>query len=338
MGDRGDLEDAVAARLQVGADHVGEVLAVGDVDLVQDDHPRPVAETAVLRQLLLDDVEVGDRVAVRLQGRGVQDVDQHLAALDMPQELQAQPLALAGTRDQARDVRDRVDRGTGRDHTQIGHQRGEGIVRDLRLGRGEHRDQRGLAGAGVADQRHIGDGLQLQHDVPRLAGLAEQREAGGLAAGGGQRGVAEAAATALARDEGGALAHQVGQHLAVPVQHDRAVRDRQDQVLAVLALAVVARAGLAVGGLAVRVVVVVEEGGDVLVDDQDHVAAPAAVAAVGAAERLELLPVNGGTAVASVTRGDVQLDAVHEGGHGGDASRSAGLSAYCWDSAGMSSS
>jgi hypothetical protein len=53
-----------------------------------------------------------------------------------------------------------------------------------------------------------------------------------------------------------------------------------------------------------------------VVTDQDHVTATAAVAAVRAAERLELLPVDGGTAVTSATRGDMQLDAVHEGGHG----------------------
>jgi hypothetical protein len=63
-------------------------------------------------------------------------------------------------------------------------------------------------------------------------------------------------------------------------------------------------------------VVVVEQRGHGLVDGEDHIAAPAAVAAVRTAERLELLTVDGGTAVASVTRGDVQLDAVHEGGHG----------------------
>lgn len=178
-----------------------------------------------------------------------------------------------------------------------------------------------MPAARVADQRDVRDGLELQHDVAGLTGLAEQREAGRLAAGGGQRGVAEAAAAALTGDEGGALADEVGEHIARAVQDDGAVGDRQDQVLAVLAGTVVARARLAVGGLAVRVVVVFEKCGDVLVDHQGHIAATAAVAAVRAAQRLELLPHHGGHAVASVTRGDVQLDAVHEGGHGGGASR-----------------
>ena len=47
----------------------------------------------------------------------------------------------------------------------------------------------------------------------------------------------------------------------------------------------------------------------------DHVAAAAAVAAVRAAERLELLPVDRGAAVAAVAGGDVQHDAVDERRH-----------------------
>lgn len=173
-----------------------------------------------------------------------------------------------------------------------------------------------MPAAREADQRHVGDGLELQDDVTGGAGDTEQREAGRLAAGGGQRGVAEAAAAALGGDVRGALADEVGEDVALLVEDDGAVRHGQDHVLAVLAGAVAALAGLAVGGLAVRAVVVVQQGGDRLLHHQDHVAATAAVAAVGAAERLELLPVNGGAAVAPVTRGDVQLDAVHEGGHG----------------------
>ena len=76
--------------------------AVGDVDLVERDQPRPVLETAVVGQLALDHVEVVDRVAAGLQGRGVDDVDQRRAALDVAQELVAEPAALAGALDQAR--------------------------------------------------------------------------------------------------------------------------------------------------------------------------------------------------------------------------------------------
>ncbi len=279
---RRHLEDAVAAGLQVGADHLGEVLAVRHVHLVQDDDAGPVAQAAVLPQLLLDDVEVGGGVTVGLQGRGVQHVHQHAAPLHVPQELQAQAAALAGAGDETGHVGDGVHGGTGGHHTQVRDQRGERIVRDLRLGRAQHGDQRGLAGARIADEGHVRDGLQLQDDVLYVTGLAEQREAGRLAAGGGQRRVAEAAPAALRGDVRGAVADQVGEDVARLVQDDRAVRHGQDQVLAVLAGAVAALAGLAVGGLAVRGVVIVEQRRDRLVDGQDDVTAPAAVAAVGA--------------------------------------------------------
>jgi hypothetical protein len=51
-------------------------------------------------------------------------------------------------------------------------------------------------------------------------------------------------------------------------------------------------------------------------DLENDVTATAAVAAVGAAERLELLAVDRGTAVAAVAGRDMQHDAIDERGHG----------------------
>jgi hypothetical protein len=83
----------------------------------------------------------------------------------------------------------------------------------------------------------------------------------------------------------------------------------------VATVALVARAGLAVGGLAVRRVVVVEQRGGLRVDGEDDRATAPAVAAVGATERLELLALDRGDAVAAVAGSDVQHDAVDEGRH-----------------------
>jgi hypothetical protein len=58
----------------------------------------------VERQLALDDVEVAERVAVRLEGRAVEHVDEHRAALDVAQELQPRPLPAWAPGDEARDV------------------------------------------------------------------------------------------------------------------------------------------------------------------------------------------------------------------------------------------
>ena len=70
------------------------------------DQPGTVGEAAVLRELRLDHVEVGHRVAAGLEGGAVQDVDEGRAALDVPEELQPEALALARARDQPGHVGD----------------------------------------------------------------------------------------------------------------------------------------------------------------------------------------------------------------------------------------
>src|SRR5690606_2877286 len=102
--------------------------------------------------------------------------------------------------------------------------------------------------------------------------------------------------------------------------HHGSVGDRQDQVGAVGSGAVPALAGGPVARPAVRAALVVQQGGGVAVDLQDHVTAPAAVAAVGSAQRLELLTVDGGTAVPAVSGLDVQDRLVDEIGHGAGSS------------------
>ena len=110
MRDGGDDEDLEAARLEVGLDHLGELAGLGDVGLVEHDDAGALGERAAAEvgvgdvggELLLDDVEVGQRVATGFEGGAVDDVHQHGAALDVPEELQAQALALGGRPGSAR--------------------------------------------------------------------------------------------------------------------------------------------------------------------------------------------------------------------------------------------
>src|SRR5205085_2432520 len=76
-----------------------------------------------------------------------------------------------------------------------------------------------------------------------------------------------------------------------------------------------ARPRTPVRGALVRAVVEVQEGVDVRVHLEDDVTAVAAVATVGPAERLELLPVDRRDAVAAVAGGHVHGHAVDESGH-----------------------
>ena len=262
-------------------------------------------------------VEVGDRVAAGLEGGAVDHVHQRGAALDVAQEVVAETAALAGALDQAGHVGHGEGDVTADDDAEVGDQRGERVVGDLGPGARDRGDQRRLAGARVADQADVGDDLELEGDGAFGAVLAEQGEAGGLARGGGERRVAETAATALGDDQLGLGSGQVGEALAgVGVGDHGPVGDRQHDVVAVGPVLVVAAAGLAAGRAPVGLAVVVDERGHVGVDAEDDGTAVTAVAAVGAAERLELLAVDGGAAVPAVPAEGVQRHLVDEAGDG----------------------
>ena len=87
-----------------GADHLGELARLGDVDLVERDQPRAGRRSAAVRPRSSASITSRSVTGSRpgLQRRAVEDVHERRAALDVAQELQAQPLALAGARDQAR--------------------------------------------------------------------------------------------------------------------------------------------------------------------------------------------------------------------------------------------
>ena len=110
----------------------------------------------------------------------------------------------------------------------------------------------------------------------------------------------------------GTDADQVGEHLTVRGLDLGPVRHLDDQIGAVGAGAVRALALAAVAGPADRAAVEVEQGGRARIYLEDHVPPAPAVAPVGAAERLELLPVNRGAAVPAMASLDPQRDLVGE--------------------------
>jgi hypothetical protein len=70
-----------------------------------------------------------------------QDVHQGRAALDVPQEVVAETLALARAGDQAGHVGDDELRVARLGHAEVGDEGREGVVRDLGLGRRHCRDK-----------------------------------------------------------------------------------------------------------------------------------------------------------------------------------------------------
>ena len=195
-------------------------------------------------------------------------------------------------------------------------ERGEGVVGDLGLGRRDPGDQRRLPDVRQPDQRHVGHQLQLESQpalLPRLALLGEGRGPPPVRQ---EAGVAPPAPPAPGGQPAVARPTQVGQHLAVAVLHDGALRHRHLEVVAPVAVLALAPAVRAVGGPPVGMVAERQQGGDVAVGHQPHVAALAAVAAVGPAPGDVGLAPEGDAARAAVAASDVEPAFVDELGAG----------------------
>ena len=187
------------------------------------------------------------------------------------------------------------------DHAEIGLEGGEGVVGDFGLGGGDARDERGLAGVGIADQADVGEQLQFEAIAALLAGAAEFVLARSLVGAGGEVLVAAAAAAAFGDDEAlVGLLEVVDQLAGFLIVKRGADRDLQDDGMAVEAGAVGAHAVLAALRLVLGVVAEVDERVVALAGFHDDVAAAAAVAAGGAAAGHELLAPEGHAAVAAV--------------------------------------
>ena len=230
-------------------------------------------------------------------------MEQQTAALDVAQEVMAQADALAGALDQAGDVgADEAGPLAHRHDAQRGHEGGEVVVGDLGLGRADGGDEGRFAHVREADQAHIRDELQLQRDLEILTRHTGLGELGDLAGRRRKMRVAVAAASAPRHRDGGVVGQVRDDKAALGVLDDRAQRDLDDQIFGVLAVAQ-ARAALAalVGGI-LALVAEVHQGGQVVVHDEDDVAAASAVAAVRAARGHEFFAVKAHRTVAALAR------------------------------------
>ena len=196
------------------------------VGLRQAEDPRQLRESVpVSLQLGLDGRVVGSRVGA-VQRRDVEDVDQQAGALHVGEELVPEPGALARALDQARDV--------GHDELAIGRleraehrlERGERVVRDLRMSAREPRQERGLPGVRQPDEARVRQQLQPELEPALLAGEPALGEPRRLPGGVGEALVAPPARAAARHD--GALSGrgQVEPQLAVDLLHHGAGRHR----------------------------------------------------------------------------------------------------------------
>ena len=228
-------------------------------------------------------------------------MEQQPGALDVAQEIVTQAGALGGPGDQAGDVGEHGAIAAGAaHHPQIGHQGGEGVVGDLGPGRRKHGNQRALAGIGQTDDAHLGKQLELQLHQPLLAVLALGALLRRPVAVAEVVGIAQAAAAAHRHQQliagGGEIAEQ---DAGAGIAHLGAAGHLDQQVLAAGAGAAVGAAAAAIVGGEQPPVLEVEQGLQVGVGSQQHVAAAAAVAAGGAAGRHIFLAAEGHDAVAA---------------------------------------
>ena len=113
-------------------------------------------------------------------------------ALDVREEVVAEPGAVGGALDQARDVGEHELAVVGVDRAEHGLQRRERVRGDLRLRAGQAREQRGLAGVRQPDEPDVGEQLQLQLDPPSSPGSPFSASRGAWRIGGGEVLVARA--------------------------------------------------------------------------------------------------------------------------------------------------
>ena len=123
------------------------------------------------RELALDGLEVLDRIASGC-ARDIDEMHQHLGAIEMLQKPIAEPLAFVRPFDEPGHVGDDEAAIAAQRHdAEIRGERRERIVGDLRPRGGNARDQRRLAGVGKADEADVGEQLQMKL---QLFGLARQ--------------------------------------------------------------------------------------------------------------------------------------------------------------------
>ena len=243
-------------------------------------------------------------------------MDEDARPFDVAQERMAEPRPAARTLDQPRHVRDRrpalVVRAKLHD-PEVGFERRERVIGDLRRGGGHGSQERRLAGVRQPDKPDVGDQPQLEADPALLPGLALLGVLRRLVGGRLEVGVAEPAATAAGDHHLLSGGDQIGEELVRGVVEDRgAGRNAHHEVMARRTVAPRALAPTAVRRLEVVAVLEVAQGRLAGIHGEVHRTASTAIPAVRSAARDVRLAPEGRRAVAAVTGTDVDLDAVEE--------------------------
>ena len=296
--------------------HAGLALLCGHhVQLVEHQPARLGVQLGVVFLEFLDNrLGLRHRVHRVIEGRHVHDVQQQPGALQVPQELVPKARPLGGPFDQAGDVGDnKAFLGADAHHTEVGVQRGEGVIGDLGAGIGDCRNKGGLARVGHAQQAHIGQHLELQLQVETLTGVTRGFLARGAVDGALEAQVAKAAITTLGHQDLLSSLQQLVHHFTgVGIADDGAHRHLEDDVLTLGAehvrpLAVLTALGFKLAGIAE-----VDQGIEVFVGKRPDMPPTAAIAPVRATELLVFLVPERRAAIAPVASGDLDVGFIYK--------------------------
>jgi hypothetical protein len=202
---------------------------------------------------------------------------------------------------------------------QVWELRGERVGGDLGPRPRDAAQERALARVGLAQQAHVGDDLQLQHQFARFPFVTGRRLSRSAIGGRLEPQVSLAPPAAARRRHLVAGAQQVLQHVAFGgIQHHGAGRHLNRQVVAAAAVAARAAAALAACRPPVPTVRERRQAIDSLAGHQHHASAVAAIAAIRPAAGDVLLAPEADAAVAPPAGLDEYLDAIDEHGRFGD--------------------
>src|SRR6266567_3055973 len=217
------------------------------------------------------------------------------------------------TLDQARNIGEHEFAPVDPHHPELRNERRERVIGDFRL-RGADRGQKwGFSRIGQADEPGIGDEFQPQENralLARLAGIGGARRAVGR---GFEMRIAEPAVATPGEHRAVADLDEIGQErLAVLVEDLGPGRHFEHEVGARGARALLAHAVLPAAGLEMLAVAIVDQRVEPGYGLRRHVAAAAAVAAIGAAELDEFLAAERHAAVAAVAGPDLDFRLVEK--------------------------
>ena len=266
-------------------------------------------------QLVFDHVKICERVTPRFQCGAINHMDDHRTAFNVAEKLESEPPALRCPGNESGNVSDRVALVSRLHHTEVRYQRGKRIIGNLGASGGHGRDDGGLACTWEANERHIGNRLELENNFRFLALIPKKSEAWGLALRGCERRIAQAARATARNDVAGLRANQICENLAIGGAHYSARGDLDDEVSTVASGAHIPCTLCARIRLLMGRVVIGQKSGLLRIYAHHYVAAVTAVCSVRTSQRLKLLTLHGSAPVAAIARLGVDSHSVNEGGH-----------------------